>query len=506
MYCAAMHVNPQVAGRVLFRGISKSNQVSFFGQAGVIAAALAFAVCVCAARADDKPKPLVVHEWGTFTTLQDDQGVSISGINADDEPLPDFVHRLATQLLIGKTEAPPNFFQGAPECHPDVTMRLETPVIYFHPPEGWKPQAVDVHVGFHNGWLTEFYPKAQFKAPGFDAKHPDEVYTERSTPVEDWHEAFGRIKNGSAGDLSWKGLSLDGAGAGPETTEKVWLAPRAVEATAVKNVDGESEKFLFYRGVAHNDAPLRIVRNNGTLEIHDNIRVFSMSKASKSLPFHAAWLLDVRPGGTCAYRALGVLKWGTRAQTPADFDKTAYSEKSMEALRSEMQAALMREGLFEDEAKALLNTWQISYFKSPGLRLFYICPRVEVNTLLPLEISAAGIPVTVTRVMVGRIEMETPEQRELLAKIAAGPAPKIESIPGFPTSYFTTHPEANDQALYNDVMAGRQPMLALGIPIPEIYADFLKLGRFREALVLDEEAKRPTAALKEFILQTGIRE
>ncbi|HWB58717.1 MAG TPA: hypothetical protein VG733_04460, partial [Chthoniobacteraceae bacterium] len=98
-----MHVNPQVAGRVLFRGISKSNQVSFFGQAGVIAAALAFAVCVCAARADDKPKPLVVHEWGTFTTLQDDQGVSISGINADDEPLPDFVHRLATQLLIGKT-------------------------------------------------------------------------------------------------------------------------------------------------------------------------------------------------------------------------------------------------------------------------------------------------------------------------------------------------------------------------------------------------------------------
>jgi len=29
---------------------------------------------------------LVVHEWGTFTTLQDDEGRELSGINIDDEP------------------------------------------------------------------------------------------------------------------------------------------------------------------------------------------------------------------------------------------------------------------------------------------------------------------------------------------------------------------------------------------------------------------------------------
>jgi hypothetical protein len=31
---------------------------------------------------------VIVHEWGTFTCIQDDQGHSIGGINVDDEPVP----------------------------------------------------------------------------------------------------------------------------------------------------------------------------------------------------------------------------------------------------------------------------------------------------------------------------------------------------------------------------------------------------------------------------------
>src|SRR3954454_17924109 len=78
-------------------------------------------------------EPLVVHEWGTFTSLQDESGNAIGGMNTDDEPVPSFVHNIANRLLIPSTEAPPSFFQGAPSCHPDVTMRLQTPVIYFYP-------------------------------------------------------------------------------------------------------------------------------------------------------------------------------------------------------------------------------------------------------------------------------------------------------------------------------------------------------------------------------------
>jgi hypothetical protein len=461
--------------------------------------------CVCAARGADKQapqKPLIVHEWGTFTSLQDEQGNAIAGINTDDEPVPDFVHRLAHEFLIGPTQAPPNFFQGAPACHPDVTMRLETPVIYFYPPEGWKPALLDVHVAFRNGWLTEFYPNAGFKAPGFDASRPDEVYTANSPEMTDFRGGFGRIKEGTEGELTWGKLSLEGAGACPQTEEKVWLAPRAVASTAVKNLDGESEKFLFYRGVAHNDAPLRIVRNKGQLEIHNNIHQPAILKAKEILRIDAAWLVDVQADGSCAFKSLGAVEFGGEvgATMPATFDKAAYAPKNMEALRDEMRVALVKKGLFADEADALLNTWRISYFQSPGLRLFYLCPRVEIDGLLPLEISARS---DVTRVMVGRIEVVTPEQRALLAKIAAGPAPAVESIPGFPYTYMNTHPESGNSQIYQEVMDGKKPLIALGIPIPEIYADFLKLGRFREALLLDEEKRRPTAALKDFIEKNG---
>jgi hypothetical protein len=34
---------------------------------------------------------LKVHEWGTFTSLQDERGTAIGGINTDDEPVPLFV-------------------------------------------------------------------------------------------------------------------------------------------------------------------------------------------------------------------------------------------------------------------------------------------------------------------------------------------------------------------------------------------------------------------------------
>lgn len=35
---------------------------------------------------------MVVHEWGTFTSLPDQSGEAIAGLNTDREPLPRFVH------------------------------------------------------------------------------------------------------------------------------------------------------------------------------------------------------------------------------------------------------------------------------------------------------------------------------------------------------------------------------------------------------------------------------
>src|ERR1039457_2386021 len=88
-----------------------------------------------------------VHEWGTFTSLQDEAGRAIGGINTDDGAGPGIVHRLDNFAMLNPSDVPQSFFKGAPACHPDVTMRLETPVIYFHPPKlEAKPQTISVGV------------------------------------------------------------------------------------------------------------------------------------------------------------------------------------------------------------------------------------------------------------------------------------------------------------------------------------------------------------------------
>src|SRR5688572_22211946 len=99
-----------------------------------LSVSLLFAAGACAA---DR---IVVHEWGTFTVLQDEQGRAVAGINSDDEPLPEFVHTLGGHpgRKLNQIFNPLNFALGKaiPECHPDVKLRLETPVTYFYPPKG----------------------------------------------------------------------------------------------------------------------------------------------------------------------------------------------------------------------------------------------------------------------------------------------------------------------------------------------------------------------------------
>ena len=56
--------------------------------------------------------PLVVHEWGTFTSFQDAAGKTISGINVDDEPVPRFVHRLRDFENFQTTSMPARLVPG----------------------------------------------------------------------------------------------------------------------------------------------------------------------------------------------------------------------------------------------------------------------------------------------------------------------------------------------------------------------------------------------------------
>jgi hypothetical protein len=404
---------------------------------------------------------LVVHEWGTFTCLQDENGNAIPGINEDDEPVPRFVHRIATFLLLKPGAEIPILFQGAPQCHPSVTMRLETPVVYFHPPAGAKlPLSLDVEVAFKSGWLSEYYPAAEVEAPGVEGEM-----------------SFGPIRADTVGRLRWKNLQVGTHEKGPATPSPVWTTPRAVQSAAVTSNSGEHEQFLFYRGVGHVDSPLRISRSPSglVLAIDANFDA-ATQKGQRPIKIPKLWLAEIREDKSCAFREIPGFdapndgKPKVVAATPASFRDTDFGADNVAKLSASMRSVLIKDGLFADEADALLNTWKLSYFESPGLRLFYLLPRSWTGRVLPMKLSRDA---QIVRTMVGRVEIVSPEQRQLLQRIANGPASQ------------PTWSRANQ-------------------PMPPDFRAYEKLGRFRNALLLDEQKRQPTSELQKFISNYGL--
>jgi len=377
----------------------------------------------CVARADQR---LVIHEWGTMTTLEDEDGEAIAGINADDEPVPSFVHEVAPRLLLG----PGDTGKGVPGVHPDVTVRLETPVLYIHAPPEFKGP-LDVSVKFVTGWLTEFYPNAEAHAPGID---PATGHVGRIT---------------GPGTLHWAHLRIGGSAPGPATSERVWLSPRDVTADTVTTQGGESEKFLFYRGVGRGEPLLHFIQDPESQTVKEQ-------KSATLLPF---WLADIRPDGSVAFQYVSDPLAGSRPFSPDENNPL-----NIATLRQDLQSHLIAAGLYRDEAQALLNTWEVSYFKNPGLRAFYVWPRDEVDRVLPLTISPAA---DVTRVMVGRTELMTPRQRATIQRIGNLGDP--------------------NQAGWGEAV--------------KLYTG---LGRFREALVLNENQRHPTQGLEDFMQRMSV--
>jgi hypothetical protein len=399
------------------------------------------------ARADSAR--LVVHEWGTFTSFQDEGGRTIAGINVDDEPVPGFVHRLGDVPIFTTATLPAKWSQGAPRCHPDVTLRLETPVMYFYPPAGWQARPFDVRATFVGGWLTEFYPSAAAKGLDFPKT----------------------IDATASSSLSWKGVRLDAQATHllPDTTAGVWLAPRKVASTVVRDAAGEeAEKYLFYRGVGHLDAPVVVRERDGALEI----QLRPVETQLTQLP--RLWLVDVAADGKVRYQTIEPSARSARAQGfPA---AAANSATMLPALRRELAKALTSHGLFADEARAMLDTWSLSYFESEGLRVFFVLPQAWTDQRLPVSIST---PADITRVMVGRVELVTPHQREVLRKIYALPED------AFPTPLYTT----SDGVAVGPLMSTHSHAglyRAIGREVPEALQLYDSLGRFRDALLAHE--------------------
>jgi hypothetical protein len=402
---------------------------------------LSLLVAVATAQTFASSDKLVIHEWGTFTSFQDETGRSIPGLNVDDEPLPPFV-----QTIPISNEQSSKFSKAIPRLHPQVTMRLETPVVYFYPPQDAKlPMDITFTATFNGGLLTQFFPRADVSELSRSAKN------------------LVRIEPKSAGTLSWKNVKVGTRGTLEEATYPVWTAPREVQSATLTAGDGKSEKFLFYRGVGNLDAPLRVTRNGAELQI---ALAPEVEKKPELWPqAESLFLVQIRDDGKAAFRRFRA-GCGERIRpdqkTAATFNEMdfTFDPHNLDRLRDSMRVSLVSAGLKTDEASAMLKTWEQSYFKSPGMRLFFIVPPAWTNAVLPITVSQ---PAEITRVMVGRIEIVTPPQREA-----------IETI-------------ANAKDVKDKVLS----------------ATYQGLGRFRDALLLDAVKAKPQ--LEAFLKLKGIR-
>lgn len=316
---------------------------------------------------------LAAHEWGTFTTVAGEDGRAIEWLPlSGPTDLPCFVEHFqnSNTVKILPTEDARLIDYETARSRLWGKVRMETPVLYFY---GARETAMHVRVRFPRGLITEWYPHATPSRLGVT-----------STVLR--HPQF-------SSELDWSGVTLAGAtNAFPtEQGKSHYYAARATDALPLR-VGSQSEKFLFYRGVANFDVPLSAraveggaieLRNFGS-EVIPNVVVFE------------------RSGSSIGYRIGGPLR-GT--MTLASPSRTA----TLESLHAALEKMLIDAGLYPREAAAMLETWRDSWFED-GTRVFYIIPRTSVDAILPLTITPA--PADIQRVFVGRMELVTSAVQE----------------------------------------------------------------------------------------------
>src|SRR4029079_10585793 len=164
----------------------------------------------------------------------------------------------------------------------------------------------------------------------------------------------------------------------------------------------EYERFLFYRGLGDAPLPLKLdAGQGGTLNLGrdgpDGIRhvfLIRVEDGKGAYSYHPA----IRPGETITGAIPSMAGAGP-------------IEAVARRLADDLAARLVESGLYPKEARAMVNTWRTSYFHTEGVRALVVMPQTWTDAFIPLEVTPR--PKNVVRVMVGRIELLTPERERL---------------------------------------------------------------------------------------------
>jgi hypothetical protein len=320
---------------------------------------------------------LAVHEWGTFTSVAGEDGSAVNwSVLGGKDDLPSFVNDRGLRGFKFRLAG---------------TVRMETPVLYFYSD---RELNAHVRVSFPQGLITEWYPKAEYQVDqkiGSDGR----MYRLSSN--------LGGIDTSMRsliGGIEWKNIQVQ-----PDATPDLvrenhpsrYYAARATDASPIE-VDGQHEKFLFYRGVGRFAVPL-------SARLFEDGKV-ALENHRDEVPI--AILFENREGRV-GYRIAGAVSGQVTLDPPALGAELAPLTKAL-------KDALVEQGLFLKEAEAMIETWRDSWFEE-GSRVIYIVPAETVTAVLPLQIDP--VPSQIARVFVGRIELITAEtMRSVKAAIA----------------------------------------------------------------------------------------
>ena len=356
----------------------------------VLAAATLLAASFSLHAATDDP--FVVHEWGTFTTVQGSDGEQISWMPPTSVDLPGFVYRAEVS----------GDWSSKAVYHPkDVTafVRMETPVIYFY---SQRERVADVRVLFRGGNLTEWYPQ------GTRVQSLATPATLASPQTRQFLIEWNRIKilARDTPEMSLAELIRDPqAGRGDH-----YYVARQTDANflRVASLDArtpiEFERDLFYRGLGYFKAPLNVsMATSGLLSL--------TAREAERIP--GMFVIEIR-GDMMRYQKLGLAASGaasTVAPNTRPFEALGDARKRA---MQDMAAELVKQGLYEKEARAMVNTWQDQWYAEEGTRVLYLLPRPWTDRKLELQVTPQ--PDSVVRVMVGRAELFTPTVEQELTK------------------------------------------------------------------------------------------
>ena len=351
----------------------------------------------------DNPQNLVVHEWGTFTSVQGGDGKMLRWQAQQIGDLPGFVYNWFTPGLGRQASGPLTFGKGGLAGW----QRMETPVMYLYSDTEF---TADVEVRFPKGSITEWYPQASRMGPAtLRTNFPASLgkHSARESLVH-WQDL--RVLPANPNTALAERLPTD-------TNGTHYFAARETDASFLRvnnlsptNAAVEHEKFLFYRGTGSFDTPLVVTTSNDG--------VVSVQNTGKT-PLAHLFLLHIE-NGKAEWAQLGKLEakaqrpWRKLNSVPVG-DRPALAEFQQQ-IGDSMAEALMSEGLFPAEARAMVKTWSNAWFTEEGVRVLYILPRAWTDEVLPMKFQPR--PAALIRVMVGRAEVITPElQKEIAAQL-----------------------------------------------------------------------------------------